>query len=584
MNEKTNGISEVENDFSQTQEGGDWSFRADEETYLDRSGESETLTNRLLKSSASVTGIAGQRGTGKSSLALRVLRKCKDENAFTLLIPSPTGLDSREFLVSVFETICVEVVANIDQGFGQSNSLVEHSKAEQKRLGRVNITLISAGTLLLILLSGYILIQILQGNDFGSEFSELFFYISIPLVVVVIILIFLTKYQDSLLRQIKNYRQYPLESSLRKFALEYSEYLHFQTTLSTSTETGLSLPNISSKFREGKSLTTRPMSLPGLTSKCAQFLEKICEVYSRVVICIDELDKIEDPDSLEEMLRGIKGVLGKPKTHFILTVSEDALARFTTQRRVERGILESAFESIVLLKNIDLVVTDHIIGLMCPKSDRGETDETVRKINTELLWLFGNAIPREIKRNALVCFEGNLNPNAALPDEVWNLLIQSRLNDMDSLTLRNGSDNHLTFQFLFCLHKSLKLFRENSNGVKCNYELGREIVLIWMKHFTKWFASPPQGNANPMETNHPLSGVQSEDVIRSILGRAIIEIIIGASAVVYTLTDQHEKSLSYNLIEKLHRIFQVTPTNLEFAWKMMLEYLSDIDIALEQNL
>ncbi len=114
----------------------DWSLRANPDHYLDQANESQILLNRLINSSASVTGIAGQRGAGKSSLALKVLEAAKERGAFTLLIHSPTGYDSWEFLVSVFQRICEEVISRMNQKFGQAKSLSDIGAAERRRLSR----------------------------------------------------------------------------------------------------------------------------------------------------------------------------------------------------------------------------------------------------------------------------------------------------------------------------------------------------------------------------------------------------------------------------------------------------------------
>ncbi len=59
----------------------------------------------------------------------------------------------------------------------------------------------------------------------------------------------------------------------------------------------------------------------------------MCEVWTYgVLICFDELDKIDGPEQLDLLLRGIKGILGRENTHFLFTVSDDAIARFIVRR------------------------------------------------------------------------------------------------------------------------------------------------------------------------------------------------------------------------------------------------------------
>src|SRR5580704_5352671 len=90
---------------SQTQLHPDFSLRASGTTYIERSQEAVRVTTRIDNSSSSVVGIAGVRGAGKSSLAKRVLNTCDQKGYFTLLIPSPTGYEPREFLIAIFQRI-----------------------------------------------------------------------------------------------------------------------------------------------------------------------------------------------------------------------------------------------------------------------------------------------------------------------------------------------------------------------------------------------------------------------------------------------------------------------------------------------
>jgi hypothetical protein len=97
----------------------DFSLRASGKSYLERTDEAQRITTRIENSSSSVIGIAGVRGAGKSSLAKRVLENCDEKGYFTLLIPSPTGYEPREFLISICQRVaehCIERVGAIIEG------------------------------------------------------------------------------------------------------------------------------------------------------------------------------------------------------------------------------------------------------------------------------------------------------------------------------------------------------------------------------------------------------------------------------------------------------------------------------------
>lgn len=130
---------------------------------------------------------------------------------------------------------------------------------------------------------------------------------------------------------------YRPKAKLRKKALDWHEHLRFQTSHSNATQVKVSVLKSIFGFSSAKNLAARELSLPLLTSEFSSFLQEIRQVYGRAVICLDKLDKIEDPKDLDKLLRGIKGVLGQDGVHFLLTVSDDALIRFPGAARSEES-------------------------------------------------------------------------------------------------------------------------------------------------------------------------------------------------------------------------------------------------------
>ena len=110
----------------------DFSLRSSGRTYIERNREAEKIIDRIEKSSASVIGISGVRGAGKSSLAKKVLDHCSSVGYFTLLIPSPTGYNPSDFLLAVFQRIA-EQVREIFEGLEDLAVLGEQTAIRLKR-------------------------------------------------------------------------------------------------------------------------------------------------------------------------------------------------------------------------------------------------------------------------------------------------------------------------------------------------------------------------------------------------------------------------------------------------------------------
>jgi hypothetical protein len=115
----------------------DFSLRPSADTYVDQKEESQKILRRIETSSALVMGIAGVRGAGKSSIALKVLTACEAKGYFTLLIHSPTGYEHREFLLSIFQRLCEATIERVEKLLGQASTLQERGLNEAKKINRI---------------------------------------------------------------------------------------------------------------------------------------------------------------------------------------------------------------------------------------------------------------------------------------------------------------------------------------------------------------------------------------------------------------------------------------------------------------
>ncbi len=383
-------------------------------------------------------------------------------------------------------------------------------------------------------------------------------------------IIFLLSFRSirSIARQYKLARKFPKEMGLRKLALDLLEQLQYQTTLTSSTEAGISALKIVSKLSSGKSLTARPLSIPGLTAQLGKFLEAISEIYSqRVVICLDELDKIEDPEELDKLLRGIKGILGQRNTHFILTVSEDALTRFSTRRRMDRGMLESAFEDIILLKRLDLNNAACMLNPIFPCTEL-DKNGSKRYSSTLILWLFGGGIPREVKRNALMCLEVDINPNEVSAIKMWDYLFRLLLDSTKSWAARISRDDPVSSGFLECLEESNRLLSEKQNYGGTAQEWCRNFIAIWKSYYDKAINLKSLSSGDIDE--------ESLELERA-FGRAVIEIVIDATGIINAV-DEGKSKLQNADIQHLLAIFEFIPSNLAFAGRICWDYLKSIGL------
>jgi len=434
----------------------DYSSRANGDTYIDRAGESASIFDRINISSSSVIGISGVRGAGKSSLALKVLNNCKERDYFTILIASPTAYDSKEFLLTIYQTIAEKVRFDLSKKIRITLDATQENKEllKKNRLRKIGtyflLWVVAAMALIciynLIFIENHIRVTennkalfkngLLRDTDRQDHiksdsiilvnydkiiaeysgkltFSNLFSYgfsgagsndinMSFVFLIVFIILglLFVTRLVlRNLNRTAWQLIHYPNETAIYRLAQKKLEWLSFQSKVSSSNELNIPVASVSGKISKSKELQERPMSLPGLTADFNSFIDNIASIYNdKVVICIDELDKIGTFTEIETLLKGIKGIIGQNHTHFLLTISEDALLRFTSRLRKQRDIMESSFEEILVLNRVDKRVTREMIQPIFGSAVLENDFEP----KTMLLWLFSNGIPREIKRTIIL--------------------------------------------------------------------------------------------------------------------------------------------------------------------------------------
>jgi hypothetical protein len=77
-------------------------------------------------------------------------------------------------------------------------------------------------------------------------------------------------------------------------------------------------------------------------------------IIDRMVIAIDELDKIGEPEKAQQFVNDIKGVFGVPGCLFFVSVSDDAVLNFEQRGLGIRDAFDSAFSEMVRLEHFTL--------------------------------------------------------------------------------------------------------------------------------------------------------------------------------------------------------------------------------------
>ncbi|MCX4529146.1 hypothetical protein OG982_26220 [Streptomyces sp. NBC_01551] len=114
------------------------------------------------------------------------------------------------------------------------------------------------------------------------------------------------------------------------------------------------------------SLSTLPPNFPELVSDFRDLLTRIADeqhrLEQRVVIAIDEVDRLGSDTQALAFLSEIKAILGVPHVHYLISVAEDVGASFVRRGLPHRGVTDSSLDDIVHVLPCTLEESKEILG------------------------------------------------------------------------------------------------------------------------------------------------------------------------------------------------------------------------------
>ncbi len=149
------------------------------------------------------------------------------------------------------------------------------------------------------------------------------------------------------------------------------ERLHFQMSFGESRESGLGLKasglGIARKWSRKIQREMRPYTTMSLIDEFRNYVADIkmylksalkhdepdTDERPRIIIAIDELDKILDTDRLHDMLKSMKAIFEIENVYYFLSISEDALETYRLRHVDTKNEIDSAFTHIIPVPPMD---------------------------------------------------------------------------------------------------------------------------------------------------------------------------------------------------------------------------------------
>lgn len=121
----------------------------------------------------------------------------------------------------------------------------------------------------------------------------------------------------------------------------------------------------------GKARAEQPAGLPAIVAQFRAYGERAAEwnrsqegrAEGRVIICIDEMDKIRDSDRAERFLNDVKAIFGVPGCLYLVSISEDAMTVFASQTPAIRTAFDSAFDEIISVAPMTFTEAQDLLDL-----------------------------------------------------------------------------------------------------------------------------------------------------------------------------------------------------------------------------
>ncbi|MEU4766389.1 NACHT domain-containing protein [Actinosynnema sp. NPDC023794] len=370
--------------------------------------------NRMLDAmSSGAIGLSGARGIGKST----VLQMFGDQRFsgkpgdLSLVVTAPTDYDSRDFLVHLFTRLCLLVLPPEPA-----------SRAAVSRLPRLRWVLTaSAGA------------GVVAGAVWWPQLVEAAKWVGGNVRTVVaaaggmVLAVPLGAGVVAFTRRRARLRgpDTALEDEARRH-LRGLRYL--ETTTRTRTATlkppgGLEAGNAVARQRAEQVKT-----YPELVAEFREFLgfvglrlrSRADRADARVVVCVDEVDKIATAEAAEQFVNDLKSVFGVQGVFFLVAVSQDALTSFSRRVLSVRTTFDSAFDDVIQVSRLTLTQTRRLLV------------QRVLRLPEPFVWLcyaLSGGLPRDLNRIVRQLYDARTELG---PDRFDRLALELIRQDLDT--------------------------------------------------------------------------------------------------------------------------------------------------------
>lgn len=377
---------------------------------------------RIVDRAESVAvALAGHRGAGKTtsirSLEQGLLSRADQAPPLVVVASAPAAYEARDFVLHLHALLCKAVLRKITPGLSAATTRARRKRVLSKvarSLASLVVTLVVAAVITWLLWGGAPLQFATELGAFASQVvagqltpQEMWtgqpvrrlLALGVVLLLLLRLLFGLLATGVSAVRWVIDRRRDARLIGLMRLAGQQLDRIRFLQTYTTGWSGKLSMPL---KGEAGRTWSTQraeqQLTHPEVVDKFREFAELAAQrldverVAGRVVIAIDELDKIGEPEKAHQFINDVKGVFDVPGCLFFVSVSDDAVLGFEQRGLGVRDAFDSAFSEMVRLEPFTLDESRLWIALR------------LRGISEQFCYLahcLSGGLPRDLKRCAV---------------------------------------------------------------------------------------------------------------------------------------------------------------------------------------
>jgi tetratricopeptide (TPR) repeat protein len=292
----------------------------------------------LSRNYGAAVALAGPRGSGKTELARTSteLRPLEPPNRkIPLMLWAPAKYDAQTFLLRLLKELCISIIS-VGSGGAQEYDRLYYSERRRQLRFRLLIAGGLTGLGLAIL---------------GARMAEVKISTLAPFVVGGILTlagaaVFVASRGP---RPLNSDSDAPIRRPTIERAIELRTRVEYTETQTRDAKLGISGYGLSVATAKGSQFARVPLNEVDVVRELRGLVKNVAEDGWQVVIAIDELDKMCDADEAMAFLNHIKVLFPIHDCSFIVSVSEDAWARFESRGLPLRDTFDSSFDEVVLV-------------------------------------------------------------------------------------------------------------------------------------------------------------------------------------------------------------------------------------------